>query len=115
MEKADTPLPVPPILATQNELAACEPHGERYQLLASAAQINQPRVRELIALAKGALGKLPPSHLGADCAPTGEDIDRARELLAALEFGLGALLPPANIHIKARLAELISQSGRKAA
>ena len=89
--------------------------GNAYALLASAARLNEPRVRELIALAKSAQGAVWSAG-GTPSAPTTiEGIDRARELLEALEFGLGALLPPVNIRIKLPpLAGARSLSGKSA-
>jgi hypothetical protein len=75
---------------------------EQYALLAAAAKLNEPRVRELIALA-------------ADAEKAIVAGEPALAKIEALRFGLGALLPPANIRISTRLAALISQSGKKRA
>ena len=78
--------------------------GNAYALLAAAAQLNQPRVRELIARARSAQAGLE----------AGETVF-VMQALQALEFGLGALLPPVNVRIKLpQLAGARSLSGRGA-
>lgn len=97
---------VAPQLDTVSPLIAAERENdpERFARIAAAARHTEPRVRELIGLVREARGVLHAEGV--------HDVD---DPLERIEFGLGGLLPPANIRISAKLANLISQSGRKRA
>jgi hypothetical protein len=96
-----------PRLATGNPFveAECDPDTvagplTTYGLLVAAAGRNEARVRELIGLVLRARQSLERDEPAL-----------AAHQLEAIEFGLGALLPPVNIRISTRLIDAISKSG----
>lgn len=94
--------PSVPNLRTPSPTVVFQPGSDQYTVLACAAGLNEPRVRETLALLSSAQTAL------ADNAPL-----LAAEQVRAAHFAIAALLPPANVRIRMSLEELKSLSGRK--
>ena len=95
--------------------ASRDPEGKidaprtNYELLARAAQLNEPRVRELIALAREIHGALEePTGLVDYAAALDRSLERCQANVRALEFGLGALLPPVQVRLRVSLGAVKS-------
>jgi hypothetical protein len=97
-------LAAPPRLESENPFvrASREPEdalrAAKLAVLDQAAVLNEPRVRELIALARTAQ----------------EEPAYAQHLCERIAFGLGALLPRVNIRIRVPLEGARSLSGKSA-